>query len=146
MLKYPSATVCAGLRINSCFVFSHSSDTSYNMSALGFWCVGEMTAGFLVLCLPALPKLFKTSPWIRKFITALRSISGSSSAGQSDGQVKISNLNRSWPRSKPRRPADASLFTDTHMSGHSFVPLHDLNTSKPEVQEHEHWLPTETKR
>lgn len=131
------ATVCAGMRIKSTFDFANSTDISYNVSALGLWCVGEMTAGFFVLCLPALPQLFKLSPWIQKFTTFLRSISGASTTS-SQGQT--GNSNRNWPRSKPRRAPDASLFTDTHLSKQSFVPLTDLSVSKSDMRENEKWV------
>lgn len=89
-----------------------------------------MTAGFLVLCLPALPKLFKGSPWIQKFFTVLRSFSGSSNAGRSGEQLNKSN--RSWPRFKPRRDPDASLFNDTQLSKQSFVPLTEVGSCNSE--------------
>jgi hypothetical protein len=131
-----SATVCAGLRIKSTFTFKNNPDISYTISELGLWCVAEMTAGFMVLCLPAMPKLFKASPWIQKFVTALRTISGVSNSGSS-GSSQPANSNRSWPRFKPRRAPDASLFTDTHLSKQSFVPLTEVSTSKSDVRENE---------
>ncbi|KAF2726556.1 hypothetical protein EJ04DRAFT_582595 [Polyplosphaeria fusca] len=129
------AIVCAGLRTNASFTFKNGTDIIYAMSTLGFWSLGEMTAGFLVLCLPALPKFFKSSSWVQTVVTALRSSFGASSAGSSDKHT--SDRNHGWPRSKPKRDPDASLFTDTHLSHRSFVPLKDVSSSVLERQESE---------
>jgi hypothetical protein len=130
MANLHSATVCAGMRIKSTFDFANSKDITYSVSSLTLLSIGEMTAGFLVLCLPALPQLFKLSPWVQHFTKFLRSIPGASSTSS---RVQMGNSNRSWPRPKPRRAPDASLFTDTHLSKQSFMPLSDLSISKSEV-------------
>ena len=119
-----SANVCAGTRIKSTFDFKNSPDITYNVSALGLWCIAEMTIGFFVLCLPALPKLIKSSPWMLKLFSSLRSLSRSPSTSErakSGGRMG----NNLWLRPKPRRAPDASLFTDRSQQG--FVPLVDVN-------------------
>lgn len=40
-------------------VYSHSLDVTYTITPVAMWAMGEMTAGFLVLCIPNCPKVIK---------------------------------------------------------------------------------------
>jgi hypothetical protein len=111
--------VCAGFRIKATFVFAEEADITYNVAPLGLWCLGEMVAGFFVVCLPAMPKLFKASPLIRSIMSTLRTSSKRSGSDRSKRSL------RTWPRPLARRDPDASLFSDvdTKLSKGDFVPL-----------------------
>ncbi|KAF2826717.1 hypothetical protein CC86DRAFT_237099, partial [Ophiobolus disseminans] len=60
------ASICAAFRIHSAVRFATNPDVLYNASDMGSWCTAEITAGFLVLCLPPMRKMFVESPFIRK--------------------------------------------------------------------------------
>jgi hypothetical protein len=67
---------------------------------MGLSAWGEITSGFLVLCMPSMPKAFRKTPFIQRLMTSIRS-----RVGYSDGQEK--NVARryyfqSWHRT--RRP------------------------------------------
>jgi hypothetical protein len=87
---------------------------------MGIWSFAEIVAGFLVLCLPAMPKLFIDLPWVHKFLSIFKTKRGPSSGKPSRAFAS--------PRATfkcPKRPdVDASLFTDSNTS--DVVPLTNL--------------------
>ncbi|CAI6340857.1 unnamed protein product [Periconia digitata] len=124
------ATIAAGFRIRSTITFTEVEDVSYAVTELGLWAVAEMVAGFFALCLPHIPILFKHSPWIQKAISAIRSFSGQSSSRTGGSEPESAGRAGFGTFRKARRNPDASLFTDTHLSNRSFIPLSDVSASK----------------
>ncbi|PVI04304.1 hypothetical protein DM02DRAFT_586241 [Periconia macrospinosa] len=122
------ATVGAGFRMKSAFAFAKDPDMSYTISELGLWCFAEMVPGFFLLSLPCLPILFKTSPLLQRTFVAIRSLTGRSKNSSRERPTRTSSALRA--RIKPRRDPDADLFTDTHRSSRTFIPLTDVETSK----------------
>lgn len=55
-----------------------SQDMTYEICKVILWATAEMTCGFLVLCIPATPRLFNDSSIISHFISSLRVSMGSS--------------------------------------------------------------------
>ncbi|KAK0610183.1 hypothetical protein B0T17DRAFT_500892 [Bombardia bombarda] len=51
--------IAAGIRLSYSISFHSSPDASYAVSLLALWSVGEMSAVFLVFCVPAIPKTLK---------------------------------------------------------------------------------------
>ncbi|KAI3330147.1 hypothetical protein F4824DRAFT_515848 [Ustulina deusta] len=49
-------TVSGLFRIIVTVEYQHHADTTYTVSAVVLWAIGEMTSGFLVFCVPAIPK------------------------------------------------------------------------------------------
>jgi hypothetical protein len=103
-------------------MFHINDDILYNASDMGMWCIAEMIAGFFVLCLPAFPKVFLESLWIRKFISSITSFSQPKSSKEQSLPTKGS---RPFKRIKPE--ADASLFTDSGMF--DSVPLTSISVA-----------------
>lgn len=72
-----SATIAAGVGIKASFLFADDPAKACNVCELGLWCYAEMGAGFFIVCLPALPKPFRGSPWIQTILVTLRSFTSS---------------------------------------------------------------------
>ncbi|KAI0418236.1 hypothetical protein F5X98DRAFT_338471 [Xylaria grammica] len=49
-------TVCGLFRIIVTVEYQHHVDTTYTVSTVILWAIGEMTSGFLVFCVPTIPK------------------------------------------------------------------------------------------
>ncbi|KAF1960479.1 hypothetical protein CC80DRAFT_392447, partial [Byssothecium circinans] len=58
--------VCGALRIVYSIPFMKSPDKSYTVSSFALSGMGEMMAGFLVLCVPSMPKLVKNTTFLKK--------------------------------------------------------------------------------
>lgn len=65
-----SACVCGALRIVCSVPWMNSPDKSYWVTFFTLAALGEMTAGFLVLCIPSIPKLVKSSPMLRTLFSS----------------------------------------------------------------------------
>jgi hypothetical protein len=104
--------------------FSKNEDVSYQVSILGLWCIAEMIAGFFVLCLPSVPRIFTDSLVVKRLVTYLRGFYGS---GSNLPEERSGRSSRTWstPRSKPTQ---WSLFTDS--DERSFALLPDEKTSE----------------
>jgi hypothetical protein len=91
---------------------------------MGMWCIAEMTSSFLVLCLPAIPKLFTESCWIRTISSIfLKSLSKNTTKNSRTGTGNVPTVGR-WGK---RRPTSDTLFTDADKS--NFYPLTDVSVT-----------------
>lgn len=100
-----------------------SGDTTYNVALVGFWSLGEITSGFLAMCLPVSPKFFQslkeiTIPsWISIPGTPLRR----SSKSVTDGYLSQFNLPRKLEKTSISVPAiqESSIMSRPvdHVSG-----------------------------
>jgi hypothetical protein len=83
--------------------------------------MAEMVSGFAVLCVPAIPKLFSESPWIRKVMTTIKSFTRESTSKRtSPTKPDIAPFHNPMPRK-----GSMSLFTDT--IGLDTLPLTDIS-------------------
>lgn len=125
-----SACVAAGVRVRVAIDFERKEDILYNSSILGVWSIAEIISGFLIFCIPSMPKLFLETPWVQKILSKIKSITKSQSrkipsAGGytfAFGQLR-----------KHRADPDESLFTDSDQF--HFIPLNDITVTS-EIQVH----------
>ncbi|KAF2257906.1 hypothetical protein CC78DRAFT_481000 [Lojkania enalia] len=111
------ACVAAGFRIPSAIRYATEADIVYNTSDIGKWCYAEMASGFFILCLPALPKLFRDSPYVKKIFSNIKSFAKSAAAvKRAQGAGGASYLFGG------KREPDASLFTDSDHFGLMVLP------------------------
>jgi hypothetical protein len=62
--------LCGAFKIVSSTRFKNNPDKSYYIDPLALQIQGEMTAGFLVLCVPSLPKLIKDIPMLQRLFSS----------------------------------------------------------------------------
>ncbi|KAF2106974.1 hypothetical protein BDV96DRAFT_654304 [Lophiotrema nucula] len=82
------ACVCGLLRIIYSVPFLTSPDKSYHVSAFALSAAGETTVGFLVLCIPSLPKLVKSTPVLQNLLAKMQTWVGLASADGEDNSRK----------------------------------------------------------
>ncbi|CAI6339282.1 unnamed protein product [Periconia digitata] len=51
--------ICGAFRLETTIVALNSDNIIYMVGPIGLWSHGEITAGFLILCVPCIPKAFK---------------------------------------------------------------------------------------
>lgn len=68
-LQY-SACVCGATRLAYLVRMLNSSDQIYTVATTGLWSIGEMTAGFLIIGIPSIPKVIKSTP-LTEMVTSL---------------------------------------------------------------------------
>ncbi|OAG04931.1 uncharacterized protein CC84DRAFT_1260216 [Paraphaeosphaeria sporulosa] len=94
--------VCGAVRLVWTTKALGADDITFNVGPIGLWSVGELTSGFLVLCVPSFPKVFKDSIIARKLASLANRLSG---ATRSNGMSNLRHGLPSWYRpSAPRRP------------------------------------------
>lgn len=103
------ACVTALLRLISTEQYSKSLDFTYNFSPLTLYTVAELTCGFLVMCMPTMPKVFS----ILK--SKLSSLTGTNKSG---------SVGASWQRMEGGIPKSPSK----HTSERQLFPLVDVHT------------------
>ena len=88
-----------------------SDDATYTASDLSLWMTAEMTAGFLIIGFPSLPKVAKSVPFMDSMASLVRSMvdrSGLLAKRQSDSQRGLP----SWVKPAPqRRPNPMEVST-----------------------------------
>lgn len=95
-----------------------SPDKSYHVSGFALAGMGEMTMGFLVLCIPSLPKLIKSVPILQKLSTRMQSWIGLSSSSQSTSKPNSRLGLPSWIRNQGqkfnsrRRGSDVLFYSE----------------------------------
>jgi len=100
----------------------------YNVASMAIWATVELAGGFLILCVPSLPKLFAGTPWIRAVYATFISLTSRPSRKDKphNSMHTITIGQRRQPHENPR-----FLFTDNS----DFIPLADINiTSEFAVQ------------
>ncbi|KAI1274547.1 hypothetical protein F5Y07DRAFT_372728 [Xylaria sp. FL0933] len=121
-------SVAGLLRLIVTVEYQRQADTTYTVSAVILWAVGEMTAGFLVFCVPTIPK-------------AVKSIGIT---------VKIASVSRLWlysGRSWQKPASEGSgpwvpKYTGSHDKKHADgYPLTSLASNLPQESESANELP-----
>ncbi|KAF2836640.1 hypothetical protein M501DRAFT_923261, partial [Patellaria atrata CBS 101060] len=60
------ATICGGMRMRSTITYVKSKDQTYTVSTMSLWYTAEITSGFLVFCIPAIPQALRSPPLLRR--------------------------------------------------------------------------------
>ncbi|KAI1446643.1 hypothetical protein F5Y02DRAFT_68995 [Annulohypoxylon stygium] len=67
------ATVCGIFRLVSLLEILFNNDETYWTTELGLWGVGEITAGFLIIGIPSMPKIIKNFPVTNSLVSLMKS-------------------------------------------------------------------------
>ncbi|RYP19807.1 hypothetical protein DL765_003153 [Monosporascus sp. GIB2] len=107
------ACLTALLRLVSTLEYAKSSDFSYGFSPLTLYTAAEMTCGFLVMCMPAMPKVFS----VLKKKLGIWTGSSKSRSSKSTRQRK----ERARPKSPSEHADERQLFplTDVRAEGYA---------------------------
>ncbi|KAF2689792.1 hypothetical protein K458DRAFT_384427 [Lentithecium fluviatile CBS 122367] len=98
--------VCGGFRLWSSIRALRSEDITFMVGPIGLWSHGEITAGFLVLCVPSAPKAFQNNALTKKVSSWV------GSRKSSKGNVNSRRGLPSWYRAKvPGRPRHMDVST-----------------------------------
>ncbi|KAI4947914.1 hypothetical protein J4E86_008431 [Alternaria arbusti] len=95
------ACASAAVRLYYIYRLLHTSDQLYIVSIAGLWGVGEMTAGFLIIGFPSLPKVVKALPFSDSVVSLLRQITRPGSSGHAEGQSETRRGLPSWHKAAP---------------------------------------------
>ena len=108
-----SACVCATVRLVLSVRFLHESDVSYAISGVALWIVGEITAGFLVLGVPWIPKALKSIPFLQHWIEVRKSQASSKKSlprWYKTETPKASRRNQDWSILNDEMPIDLKVL------------------------------------
>ncbi|KAI1452812.1 hypothetical protein F4805DRAFT_445932 [Annulohypoxylon moriforme] len=98
------ACACAIARQILINTLIHSDDIIYNISSLGLWDVGEITAGFMIVGIPSLPHVIRKIPLAESVVSLVRVITGSSrSATHSTPKRELPLWMKPQEHKSPRR-------------------------------------------
>lgn len=139
-LTIHSACICAGIRIAYSIDLMKSDDKTYYITQFTLVTAGETTGGFLILCSPAMPQLFKSSPLLQKFVSKFRSWTGSSSGSpKASSRLGLPSWIRvqGQPRTARERRMEDTNFSDIeglqHTNGSSENGLSQSSTKQDGV-------------
>lgn len=114
-----SCCIASIFRLVTTLNYEKDSDLTYTSSSLILWGLGEMTAGFLVLCIPAAPKAFSNVGIPTRISSALHSLvnrskssrdSSANPAGRSYREIKgVNEMPRHDSDTSPRTSAAAII-------------------------------------
>lgn len=74
-----SGCICGAIRLVSTTRALGADDITFNIGPIGLWSIGEVTSGFLILCIPSVPKAFRDTIFTRKISDLANRMSGRSS-------------------------------------------------------------------
>ncbi|KAF2829295.1 hypothetical protein CC86DRAFT_453943 [Ophiobolus disseminans] len=113
---------CASAAVRFYYVYRllHTTDQLYVASIAGLWGVGEMTAGFLIMGIPSLPKVFKSLPFSGSVVSLLRQLTrpGSSGEGQSNSRRGLPSWYKAPPEKKRRAQFEVSELNEHDLLSH----------------------------
>lgn len=78
-----SACAAAAVRLYYLMVFLNTTDQMFTVSRVGLWSIGEMTAGFLIIGIPSIPKFIKTIPVSESLVSLIRTLTRTQPSGLS---------------------------------------------------------------
>ncbi|CAG8974562.1 hypothetical protein HYALB_00004358 [Hymenoscyphus albidus] len=70
--------------------YFQSPDVSYHVSAVGIWCLSEMTCLLIVCCCPTISKIFNEGQIFSRVFSSLQSLRGTRQS-RNDASVELSN-------------------------------------------------------
>lgn len=101
-----------------------SNDVVYIMPNVAIWSVWEVTAGFLVLGIPAMPAAFKALPFSGSFVSLLRLKSR-----RSDQRGLSPVAHPQWQLYRPRQRRRRSLWAISDLESHDVSTVDRADTS-----------------
>lgn len=102
------------------------------VAPIGLWSHGEITAGFLVLCVPSIPKAFQNSIISKKFSSLVNGLkSGERTENSRRG---LPSWYRAKPSKKPRHNEISTMEQCTIITVRS-----DSESKNSNVEEHDKW-------
>ena len=76
-----SGCVAGAARLVVTIQYQQDEDVTYSVSTVIMWAIGEQTSGFIVFCVPAIPKIFSNTGVSTRVASALRSLTAVFSSG-----------------------------------------------------------------
>lgn len=96
----------------------HSDDVVYQMSGVAIWTIWEVTTGFLIMGIPAFPRVAKSLPMSDSITSFFRSLLGDSRpSGSQPGNPQWQFMYK--PKSRRRR----SLWEISELETHDLVSM-----------------------
>ncbi|KAI0444954.1 hypothetical protein F4803DRAFT_509652 [Xylaria telfairii] len=120
--------IAAGIaRLVDLLKILESSDAFYYITEVGLWGIGEMTAGFLIIGIPAFPRVAKSLPFSDSVVSLFHSLTRSKVSEGGD----VRSYFRSWgrPISRKRRGLWEISELDTYDLATVDTPAGQGNTS-----------------
>lgn len=110
---YFSACIAAGARMIHSIPLLHNPDMLYTLAGVGVWAECEVTAGFLILGIPSIPKVLHSSQFVQKSFTRFKAWTISSSRGTktSSGDDRPSWYKSITPKCQKRENGWSTLGT-----------------------------------
>ncbi|KAI0165411.1 hypothetical protein GGR52DRAFT_107168 [Hypoxylon sp. FL1284] len=106
------ACACAIARQILINTLIRSEDILYNISSLGLWDVGELTAGFMIVGIPSLPHVVRQIPIPESVVSLVRSLARSTGSGlHSTPKPELPLWMKPSEKKSPRR-WDSIITTD----------------------------------
>ncbi|PVI01614.1 hypothetical protein DM02DRAFT_671164 [Periconia macrospinosa] len=114
------ACVSAAIRLGYSVQMLHSRDVLYHAAPVGVWIQAEITAGFMILGISALPRLVREISWLRKWATIVKSWTNSSKEKKnSRGGLP------SWYRPEPRKVPNENGWSVLELDDPQFLTTHN---------------------
>lgn len=110
--KLYRACVAAGFRLAVTVEYAEALDTIYNVGPVCFWAFAEMTCGFIVICIPCVPKILMESGAWRKL---KKGLGMSVTTGPTGMTPKMHTGSSSAVRSKAMRSANMRSANDSYL-------------------------------
>ncbi|KAI1192470.1 hypothetical protein F5X97DRAFT_340394 [Nemania serpens] len=122
-------TISGLFRLIVTIEYQHQEDTTYTVSAVILWAIGEMTSGFLVFCVPSIPKA----------VGRIRN--GINHATHYGLRSSQKNQTITWKKSNPLPSKDFMPHGHRHSEPDDAVPITTFSsTSLPlDAQSTEYW-------
>ncbi|KAM7213831.1 hypothetical protein V8F06_010763 [Rhypophila decipiens] len=121
----------AAVRIAVTWTYCQSDDITYTVSAVSLWGLAEVTAVFLVLCIPHWPKVMKEIGVTSWLTSSVKSLIGITSSNKS-ATVAVDNA---WSANGPAvAVSKVTAGGGTNMEMTAFDSRRDLNDSNVELQ------------
>ncbi|KAI0198610.1 hypothetical protein F4808DRAFT_451864 [Astrocystis sublimbata] len=130
------AVASAAARLVATVGYSTSPDFSYEISKVGLWSLAELTLGFLVFCIPTVPRLYQESKFMRRFGKSILSYTVKSKRSEAsdqqytpndsgeyhrmqNSQITLSNL----PNDESNQPCHTAKNVNMTSEAHQNMPL-----------------------
>jgi hypothetical protein len=103
----------------------HSDDVTYQMTGVALWTIWEVTTGFLIMGIPAFPRIAKAVPVPDAVSSFFRSLSSGSRQNGSSGPKKWQMMYK--PKSRQRR----SVFeVESELNTHDLLSTSSVDDSR----------------
>ncbi|KAF2877772.1 hypothetical protein BDV95DRAFT_588804 [Massariosphaeria phaeospora] len=120
------ACASAAVRLYYIYRLLNSPDQLFTVSEAGLWAIGEMTAGFMIMGIPSLPKVVKSLPYSESVLSLLRSLTRPGSSGQ---QTNSRRGLPSWYKPAPKKRPNQ--FEVSELNEHDLLSLKETNSHRP---------------